>query len=236
MYDLKFFFFEILIVPNKTATPDIKIEVFLILISQIIHHHQLYSSLPPSQTTHTDGTHTAWSIYVYLSTHRDDWRRRLTILSQNTHSHTDKTSSHDRSQFAMASSQFLQLPAHSSQFNDLLTGYSLLRSRLEASDSKNALLVLRSPLRLRRSYGEALRPVPVRVKCFSKSTEEKEAEVVSNEGNDENNGGSQLDLARQDLPNGSANSQRIVTSTGDSLSLGIREPVYEVIVSLLLGP
>ncbi|XP_027160007.1 magnesium transporter MRS2-11, chloroplastic isoform X1 [Coffea eugenioides] len=135
----------------------------------------------------------------------------------------------------MASLQFLQLPAHSSQFNDLLTGYSLLRSRLEASDSKNALLVLRSSLRLRRSYGEALRPVPVRVKCFSNSTEEKEAEVVSNEGNDENNVGNQLDLARQDLPNGSANSQRIVTSTGDSLSLGIREPVYEVVEVKLNG-
>ncbi|KAL3530461.1 hypothetical protein ACH5RR_009783 [Cinchona calisaya] len=133
----------------------------------------------------------------------------------------------------MASSQFLPLPVHSSQFQHLSAGYSLFRSRLEASDSKNSLLFLRRSVLFRKSYGEPLRPVSVRIRCSARPPEEEDTEVVTKVGNDEvgeeNKAGSQLDSAPHEFPNGCATSQRIVTSSGDSLSLGIREPVYEVV-------
>ncbi|KAK7402096.1 hypothetical protein VNO78_14087 [Psophocarpus tetragonolobus] len=70
------------------------------------------------------------------------------------------------------------------------------------------------------------------VKCLGRSTEDKQwsdAETVlsdSDEVADETN-----DRKRTSLPeNGRVESQRIATiSSGDSLSLGIREPVYEVV-------
>ncbi|KAJ7981095.1 Magnesium transporter MRS2-like protein [Quillaja saponaria] len=71
-----------------------------------------------------------------------------------------------------------------------------------------------------------------KVKCFTKSTEEEqlsepETNVVSDsdEERDDPQAPSQTFVAT----NGPFGSQRIVTSASDSLSLGIREPVYEVV-------
>lgn len=54
------------------------------------------------------------------------------------------------------------------------------------------------------------------VKCLIKSTEESEQEIV-------NDGVDQEEVAKSSV--------RIVSSSGDSPTLGIREPIYEVIRS-----
>lgn len=105
-------------------------------------------------------------------------------------------------------------------------GYAIFRSRLEF------------PL-LRKSYATPLRARKVRVKCVAKSTE-LEA-LVKDRGDDDNDNEDEADEVREDdgdkvvvangdYVNGAASSQRNVSaSSGDSLSLGIREPVYEVL-------
>lgn len=74
----------------------------------------------------------------------------------------------------------------------------------------------------RSSFGDCLRPVSVKVNCSAKSTEEKDAEVGTKRS-DDNVG----DVNKDGMHQGSASS-RITPSSADSLSLGIREPVYEV--------
>lgn len=74
----------------------------------------------------------------------------------------------------------------------------------------------------------ALRPV----KCLGRSTEEKQwsdAETAVSDSDEVSDGPN--DRSRDSVPtNGRVESQRIVSaSSGDSLSLGIREPVYEVV-------
>lgn len=106
-------------------------------------------------------------------------------------------------------------------FSDLPESRSL---ELSCSDSYTLL-------RRCKISGHSPATVKPAVKCLSRSTEEKQwsdAETAvsdSDEVADEPN-----DQERTSAPtNGRFESQRIATtSSGDSLSLGIREPVYEV--------
>jgi len=72
----------------------------------------------------------------------------------------------------------------------------------------------------------ALKPV----KCLSRSTEEKLSDAETAVSDSEEVADEPDDGNRTSVPaNGRVGSQRIVTtSSGDSLSLGVREPVYEV--------
>ncbi|KAK7335660.1 hypothetical protein VNO80_27626 [Phaseolus coccineus] len=73
----------------------------------------------------------------------------------------------------------------------------------------------------------ALKPV----KCLSRSTEEKQSDAETAVSDSEEVSDEPDDRNRTSFPaNGRVGSQRIVTtSSGDSLSLGVREPVYEVV-------
>jgi len=72
----------------------------------------------------------------------------------------------------------------------------------------------------------ALKPV----KCLSRSTEEKQSDAETALSDSEEVVDEPDDRNRTSVPaNGRVGSQRIATAfSGDSLSLGVREPVYEV--------
>lgn len=121
----------------------------------------------------------------------------------------------------------LQLPLHSPQFRLILAGISLSRSKYDFSGK---LLLLQQ----QRSW-DPLRPVTAKevgIKCFAEPREERDSagEAVLNKDGDDGvpDDVTVEEVIDQDFSNGSAGSQRILAS-GDSLSLGIREPVYEVI-------
>ncbi|XP_070043971.1 magnesium transporter MRS2-11, chloroplastic isoform X3 [Nicotiana tomentosiformis] len=108
----------------------------------------------------------------------------------------------------------LQLPVRSPELRVLIAGYAVFGSRLELPYLRKN----HAPLQVKARK--------VKVKCVAKSTEEEtELEALVKDDEDDD------DVAiRREYSNGSASSQKTVsTSTGDSLSLGIREPVYEVV-------
>lgn len=128
----------------------------------------------------------------------------------------------------------LQLPLHSPQFRLILAGISFSRSKC---DFPRKLLLLQQ----QRSWDPLLLPSPiaakkVRVRCSAEPSEDRDraGEVVLDKDEDHGvgDGFTVEDVIRQEFSNGSAGSQRIPVS-GDSLSLGIREPVYEVIILIL---
>ncbi|KAL3828524.1 hypothetical protein ACJIZ3_017326 [Penstemon smallii] len=116
------------------------------------------------------------------------------------------------------SPNLLQLPFHSPHFRLILAGISLSQSKNDFS--RKLLLVQKRNL-------DPLRPIvakEVGVKCSAESTEGGSAgEFIVSKGGDDVE-----EVIDQEFCNGSAGSQRILAS-GDSLSLGIREPVYEVV-------
>ncbi|KAK4358636.1 hypothetical protein RND71_020865 [Anisodus tanguticus] len=123
---------------------------------------------------------------------------------------------------AATSQHLLQLPVRSPEFRVLIAGYAIFRSRLELPCSrKNHALPLR-----------VLNDRKVRIECVAKSTD-LEAALVKDGGEDDDDDEVRKDddkVVSQEFSNGSANSQRnVFVSGGDSLSLGIREPVYEVV-------
>ncbi|KAH0715419.1 hypothetical protein KY284_008324 [Solanum tuberosum] len=113
----------------------------------------------------------------------------------------------------------LQIPVRSPEFRVLITGgYAIFRSPMEFPFS-------------RKNHATYLRDRKVRVvECVAKSTE---LEALVKDGGDDDNGDG--DEVRGDddkvVTHGdSVSSQRSASaSSGDSLSLGIREPVYEVV-------
>nr|XP_009801075.1 PREDICTED: magnesium transporter MRS2-11, chloroplastic isoform X2 [Nicotiana sylvestris] len=107
----------------------------------------------------------------------------------------------------------LQLPVRSPELRVLIAGYAIFRSRLELPYLRKN----RAPLWVKARK--------VKVECVAKSTEETELESLVKDDEDDD------DVAiRQEYSNGSASSPRTGSgSSGDSLSLGIREPVYEVV-------
>ncbi|KAG5577908.1 hypothetical protein H5410_058042 [Solanum commersonii] len=113
----------------------------------------------------------------------------------------------------------LQLPVRSPEFRVLITGgYAIFRSRMEFPFS-------------RKNHATSLRARKVRVvECFAKSTE-LEA-LVKDGGDDDNDDGDEVrgDDDKVVTHGDSVSSQRSASASGgDSLSLGIREPVYEVV-------
>lgn len=123
---------------------------------------------------------------------------------------------------ATAAPHFLQLPARSPELRVLIScGYAIFRSRLEFPFS-------------RKNYATPLRARKLRVECVAKSTElealVKDGGDDDNEDDDEVRENDDKVVAHGDSVNGSVSSQRNVSASGgDSLSLGIREPVYEVL-------
>ncbi|XP_051143164.1 magnesium transporter MRS2-11, chloroplastic-like isoform X2 [Andrographis paniculata] len=124
------------------------------------------------------------------------------------------------------SPNLLQLHLHSSQqLRLILAGISVSRSKCKVSGF--------SSLQLQRRWGwdDALRPVAgeeVGIKCFGERDGAGDA-VLGKNGDDGNV--SEVEFEEEvggKLTNGSATSQRS-SASGDSLSLGIREPVYEVV-------
>uniref|UniRef100_M0ZI43 Magnesium transporter n=1 Tax=Solanum tuberosum TaxID=4113 RepID=M0ZI43_SOLTU len=112
----------------------------------------------------------------------------------------------------------LQLPVRSPEFRVLITGgYAIVRSRMEFPFSC-------------KNYATSLRARKVRVvECVAKSTE-LEA-LVKDGGDDDNDDGDGVrgDDDKVVTHGDSVSSQRSASaSSGDSLSLGIREPVYEI--------
>ncbi|XP_049353498.1 magnesium transporter MRS2-11, chloroplastic isoform X2 [Solanum verrucosum] len=113
----------------------------------------------------------------------------------------------------------LQLPVRSPEFRVLITGgYAIFRSRMEFPFS-------------RKNHATSLRARKVRVvECFAKSTE-LEA-LVKDGGDNDNDDGDEVrgDDDKVVTHGDSVSSQRSASASGgDSLSLGIREPVYEVV-------
>ncbi|KAK6776455.1 hypothetical protein RDI58_027456 [Solanum bulbocastanum] len=113
----------------------------------------------------------------------------------------------------------LQLPVRSPKFRVLITGgYAIFRSQMEFPFS-------------RKNHAISLRAPKVRVvECVAKSTE-LEA-LVKDGGDDDNDEGDEIrgDDDKVVTHGDSVSSQRSASaSSGDSLSLGIREPVYEVV-------
>ncbi|KAK6144304.1 hypothetical protein DH2020_021124 [Rehmannia glutinosa] len=126
------------------------------------------------------------------------------------------------------SPSLLQLPFQSTQFRLILAGISLSRSKCDFSPK---LLLLQQQ---QRSW-DPLRHIAAKevgIKCFAKPAEEIDSAgevVLGKDGDDGVRDDVTVEEAiGQDFSNGSAVSQRTPTS-GDSLSLGIREPVYEVV-------
>ncbi|CAN4120416.1 unnamed protein product [Withania somnifera] len=114
----------------------------------------------------------------------------------------------------------LQLPVRSAELRVLIAGdYAICRSRLEFPISRKS----HAPPILRGAR-------KVRVQCVAKSSE---IEALVKEGGDDDDAEEEEEdkvVAHGESVNGSASSQRNVSvSGGDSLSLGIREPVYEVV-------
>lgn len=115
--------------------------------------------------------------------------------------------------------QILQLPVHSSQFRYIVAGYSSCQWRLKVSKSNSLLLFRKEDFH--KNY-DPLRLGCVKVKCFAKS-------LVKDDdlGGDVTVGHRESgELASSNVSTGS---NKITASSGDSLSLGIREPVYEVL-------
>ncbi|KAH0746676.1 hypothetical protein KY285_008333 [Solanum tuberosum] len=113
----------------------------------------------------------------------------------------------------------LQLPVRSPEFRVLITGgYAIFRSRMEFPFS-------------RKNHATSLRARKVRVvECFAKSTELET--LVKDGGDDDNDDGDEIrgDDDKVVTHGDSVSSQRSASASGgDSLSLGIREPVYEVV-------
>lgn len=122
------------------------------------------------------------------------------------------------------SPNFLQLQLHSPQFRLILAGISLSQSKQGFSRK----LLLWQQQQPRRSW-DPLRRIgakEVLIKCFAEAAEERESagETVLDKDRDDGVSDEEVNIG-QDFSNGAAVSQRIP----DSLSLGIREPVYEVI-------
>lgn len=116
------------------------------------------------------------------------------------------------------SPNFVNLAVHLTRFPVILPGISF--SRCEYKFSRKLLV-------LERSW------VPQNsIRCFAE--EEGAGEIVSRDGDDED--GDDVPIAEvidQGFSNGAVCSQRVVNA-GDSLSLGIREPIYEVLFWILL--
>ena len=113
----------------------------------------------------------------------------------------------------------LQLPVRSPEFRVLITGgYAIFRSKMEFPFS-------------RKNHAISLRARKVRVvECVAKSTE-MEA-LMKDGGDDDNDEGDEVrgDDDKVVTHGDSVSSQRSASASGgDSLSLGIREPVYEVL-------
>lgn len=113
----------------------------------------------------------------------------------------------------------LQLPVRSPEFRFLITGgYAIFRSKMEFPFS-------------RKNHAISLRARKVRVvECVAKSTE-MEA-LMKDGGDDDNDEGDEVrgDDDKVVTHGDSVSSQRSASASGgDSLSLGIREPVYEVV-------
>ncbi|KAL3620151.1 hypothetical protein CASFOL_035063 [Castilleja foliolosa] len=126
------------------------------------------------------------------------------------------------------SPSLLQLPLQSPHFRLILAEISLSRSKFEFSRK----LSLPQP---QRSWDPLLRPVAAKefgINCLPEPAEEFDsgAELVvdKNGGDGAKDDVTDVEVDGQDFSNGSAVSQRVPDS-GDSLSLGIREPVYEVV-------
>lgn len=126
---------------------------------------------------------------------------------------------------SQCSPNLLQLPINSPQFRLILAGISLSHSKYDFS---------RKLLLLQQRNWDPLRPIvakEVGIKCFAEGKEGNSAgeallddEVAKDVTIEE-----EVD---RDFSNGSVVSQR-TPATGDSLSLGIREPVYEVIYTTI---
>ncbi|KAM7522452.1 hypothetical protein LguiA_012354 [Lonicera macranthoides] len=130
-------------------------------------------------------------------------------------------------------STMLQLPIQSPCSHSrylLLTGFTVFRSTWSLA-----------PLSLKMSSKASVYTVSLKVsprfKCVTKSTEESGSETLARDGDDEDELRDNLkaepnekvgDVVRHEFSSGSTGSQRIV-SPSDSLSLGIREPIYEVV-------
>ncbi|KAG6415146.1 hypothetical protein SASPL_122548 [Salvia splendens] len=120
----------------------------------------------------------------------------------------------------------LQLPLHSPHFRLILAGISLSQSKQKIS--RQLLLWQHHHQQPRRIWDPLLHvgAKEVAIKCFAESAEEIESSGESVLDKDGEDGVSDEEVGIvQDFPNGAAVSQR----TSDSLSLGIREPVYEVV-------
>lgn len=117
----------------------------------------------------------------------------------------------------MASSTYspnlLQLPLQPPHFRLILAGISISRSKFDLS---------RKLLLLHHRNFDPIAAKEAGVKCFSDSTADRVGEV-SKDGEDAVTPVEE-DVIGQEYTNGSPASQKI----GDALSLGIREPVYEV--------
>ncbi|XP_019150466.1 PREDICTED: magnesium transporter MRS2-11, chloroplastic-like isoform X1 [Ipomoea nil] len=124
---------------------------------------------------------------------------------------------------AVSTVNLLHLPAKSSELRLFVAGaYSILRLRSSGLWSPESRVVATKL------------PSIEAVRCLTKPTEESEPENFSSDEEEvregENKMESQQDsldaTARPEFSNGSAVSK---TLAGDSLSLGIREPVYQVV-------
>ncbi|XP_059659314.1 magnesium transporter MRS2-11, chloroplastic [Cornus florida] len=100
------------------------------------------------------------------------------------------------------------------------TSYSLFRSSWPCSSQKISPRKSRVPISVELSYSYSYS----RFNCSTKSTDESEPETLTADSDDE---ASIKDDPQLSTPIDSQ--QRIATSSGESLSLGIREPVYEVV-------
>ncbi|KAJ7947914.1 Magnesium transporter MRS2-like protein [Quillaja saponaria] len=130
----------------------------------------------------------------------------------------------------------LQIPAQSASIATNCVFFSdISSSRSSQTPWPPSLFIVNSSLKI-----SALSPIKVatrlsssKFKCFTKSTEEEqlsEPETIVVSDSDEATDDPQADGRSHVDTNGPFGSQRIVmSSSGDSLSLGIREPVYEVV-------
>ncbi|KAL0370140.1 UNVERIFIED_CONTAM: Magnesium transporter MRS2-11, chloroplastic [Sesamum angustifolium] len=124
---------------------------------------------------------------------------------------------------SQCSPNLLQLPLHSPQFRLILAGISLSRGKCDFS---RKLLLLQQ----QRSW-DPLRPVTAKevgIKCFAEPAEETrsvEGIVLDKDGHD----GASDDVTVEEVIGQEMVMVWFLSASGDSLSLGIREPVYEVV-------
>ncbi|KAL8525307.1 hypothetical protein ACS0TY_014800 [Phlomoides rotata] len=124
------------------------------------------------------------------------------------------------------SPNLLQLPINCPQFRLILAGISLSRSKYHFSRK----LLLLQQQQQQRSW-DPLRPIvakEVGAKCFAEGNSAGEAVLDKGSDDEVPKGVSVKEEVDRDFSNISVGSQR-TPATGDSLSLGIREPVYEVV-------